>query len=130
MAVSCTAHDLVAGANCYCAIPEGRKIDVLISLFAQIADVTTDAKTLLEGANCLCGIPEGRKMDVLIYLACAIVNGGSGGAVCILGGVGPPAMTVPCDFSAYVELPGPNNGLWLGNATGSTNWDNVIAQGP
>lgn len=128
MAISCLASDLVADANCYCGIPDGRKMDVLIWLFANIAEVNTDANSLVASANCLCGIPDGKKMDVLIALACAIVNSGGTAKVCILGGVGAPAIPVPCDFSAYVQQPGPNFGLWLGDL--ATGWANVVAQGP
>lgn len=128
MAISCLANDLVAGANCYCGIPPSNKWDVIISLLADIAGVSLDPKTLVANASCLCGIPDANKIDVMISLLCAISNSGGTAKVCILGGVGPPVVPVPCNFSAYVQQPGPNFGLWLGDL--STGWANVLAQGP
>jgi len=125
--MDCFADLLLANAKCLCGIPEGRKMDVLISLFANIAEVPVNAKQLLSDAKCLC-LPEGRQMDVLISLACQILNAGGAAKVCILGGVGPPAVSVPCNFSAYVEQPGPNFGLWLGDSI--SGWQQVIVQGP
>lgn len=128
MAISCSADSLAINAKGFSGIPEGRKLDVLIWLFATIAQVTTNPSQLMQLAKCMC-IQPGRQMDVLIYLACQIVNNGGGsGAVCIIGGVGPPAVAVPCDFSAYVQQPGPNFGLWLGDT--STGWAQVLSQGP
>lgn len=126
MAISCSPKSLLEDAKCVC-VQTGRQMDVLIWLFATIAGVSTDPSILMQNAKCVC-IPPGRQMDVLINLACAIVNGGGTAKVCILGGVGAPAMPVPCDFSAYVQQPGPNFGLWLGDL--STGWSNVLAQGP
>jgi hypothetical protein len=128
MAISCLANDLVDSASCYCGIPDGKKLDILIALFANIAEVNTDANSLLASANCLCGIPDGRKLDVLIAVACVIANSGGTAKVCILGGVGPPLMAVPCNFAAYVQQPGPNFGLWLGDL--ATGWAQVVTQGP
>lgn len=128
MAISCLANDLVAGASCYCGIPPSNKLDVIIWLLADIAEVSLDPKTLVANASCLCGIPDGNKIDIMISLLCAISNSGGTAKVCILGGVGPPAMAVPCNFSAYVEQPGPDFGLWLGDL--ATGWSKVITQGP
>lgn len=128
MAISCLASDLVAGASCYCGIPPTNKWDVIIRLLADIAEVNPDAKTLVANAKCICGIPDGNKIDVMISLLCAISNAGGTAKVCIVGGVGPPAIPVPCNFSAYVEQPGPDFGLWLGDTV--TGWSQVITQGP
>ncbi len=127
MAISCLADDLMADAKCVCGIPEGRKLNVLIWIFARIAEVSTSPNELMNEARCVC-IPPGMQMNVLISLACQILNAGGTAKVCILGGVGPPAVPVPCDFSAYVEQPGPDFGLWLGDL--ATGWSNVITQGP
>lgn len=128
MATSCLADSLVADASCYCGLSDGRKWDIVISLLTGIAEVSADPKTLVANASCLCGIPDGKKLDVMISLLCSILNTGGTAKVCILGGVGAPAMAVPCDFSAYVQQPGPNFGLWLGDL--STGWAEVISQGP
>lgn len=127
MPISCLDSDLINDAKCICGIPEGRKLDVLIFLFARIAEVSTNSSVLMNDARCIC-IPPGMQLNVLISLACQILNAGGTAAVCILGGVGPPNMAVPCNFSAYVQQPGPNFGLWLGDLI--TGWTEVIAQGP
>jgi hypothetical protein len=127
MAISCLANDLMEDASCFCGIQEGRKLDILIALFAQIADVSLSPSDLMDPGKCVC-IPPGMQMNVLISLACQILNAGGSAKVCILGGVGAPAIAVPCAFSAYVQQPGPNFGLWLGDL--STGWSNVVAQGP
>ncbi len=127
MAISCLANDLVQGATRYSGIPDGKKLDVLIWLFVQIAEVSTNPNDLMQAAKCVC-IPPGMQMNVLISLACQILNAGGTAKVCILGGVGAPNMAVPCNFSAYVEQPGPNYGIWLGDLV--TGWAQVIVQGP
>lgn len=129
MAISCEPAALVADAKCFCGIPEKTKLDVLLVLLARIAEVSINPNDLMNAAKCVC-IPPGMQMNVAISLLCQIFNQGGVAQVCILGGVGPPNMPVPCNFSAYVELPGPNKGLWLGDTAGSNNWDCVITQGP
>ena len=126
MSVSCDPGYLANQSACFTCIPEGNKLNILIYLFATIGAVTTDPETLANLSKCFVCIPPGKKMDVLLYLACQLAN--ESAKVCILGGTGPPAVAVPCDFSAYVEQPGPNFGLWLGDL--STGWSEVIAQGP
>lgn len=125
MAISCLANDLVADASCYCGIPDGRKLDVVIWLLAKIASVKLDAKSLLEDAKCVC-IPQGRQLDVAISLLCQIFNQGGTAKVCILGGAGPPAIPVPCEFSAYIEQGSDPNfpGFWLGDTT--TGWHQIF----
>jgi len=126
MSVSCEPEDIATQATCFQCIPDGRKLDVLIWLFANIAEVTFDPQSLANASRCFVCIPD--KMSALIYLACQIVNEGGATKACILGGVGPPLMAVPCNFSAYVEQPGPDYGLWLGDMV--TGWSEVIKQGP
>ncbi len=126
MSISCEPEYLAEQAACFQCVPDGRKLDLLIYLFAHIGAVTTDPEVLLGLSKCFTCIPPGKKLDVLLYLACQLAN--EAAKVCILGGVGPPMMDVPCDFSAYIEQPGPNFGLWLGDL--STGWAKVDTQGP
>lgn len=69
-----------------------------------------------------------RDLKEAILAAACNNSGGGGGTVCITGGVGAPVGVPPCNFSAYIQQPGPNFGLWLGDTV--TGWANVIAQGP
>ena len=128
MSVNCDPQAIATEATCFQCIPDGRKLDLLIYLFRGIANVNLTPEQLMELSKCFVCVPPGRKLDVLNYLACQILNAGGTAKVCILGGVGAPAMAVPFDFSAYVEQPGPNFGLWLGDL--ATGWANVVAQGP
>lgn len=125
MSISCLANDLVYDANWYCAIPEGRKLDVVIRLLAHIAEVNPDAATLLSSAKCVC-VPPGRQLDVVISLLCQIFNQGGVAKVCILGGVGAPIVDVPCEFSAYIEQGSDPNfpGFWLGDTV--TGWHQIF----
>lgn len=128
MSVSCEPQDIINEAACFQCVPEGRKLDLLIYLFVLVAQVNLTPEQLMDLSKCFVCVPPGRKLDVLNYLACQILNSGGTAKVCILGGVGAPAIPVPCNFSAYVEQPGPNFGLWLGDLV--TGWANVITQGP
>jgi hypothetical protein len=103
-------------------------------VLAKNPSAVLDAQTLISQATALCyGCTLSQYPLLELALLAQIVaggGGGGGGAVCIVGGVGPPgALVVPCNFSAYVQTPGPNYGLWLGD-TGTGTWSNVIAQGP
>jgi hypothetical protein len=111
----------------FSGLSDGNKLNILIWLFTQIAEVSSSPQELMQEAKCVC-IPPGMQMNVLISLACQILNAGGTAKVCILGGVGPPGIAVPCTFSAYVEQPGPNYGLWLGDLV--TGWAQVVVQGP
>ncbi len=128
MSVSCEPEYLATQASCFQCVPPGNKLDLLIYLFASIAEVNADPQTLANLSKCYVCIPPGNKLDILIYLACQIVNEGGATKACIIGGVGPPAIAVPCNFSAYVEQPGPNYGLWLGDIVNG--WSQVLVQGP
>jgi hypothetical protein len=125
---NCDPSVLAQQAIGFEGLPDGDKLNILCYLWARIAEVTTDPKTLAGLAACFCGLPGNVKMDILLYLGCQILNSGGTAQVCILGGVGPPAMAVPCNFSAYVQQPGPNFGLWLGDLV--TGWAQVVTQGP
>lgn len=128
MSVSCDPQDIATQATCFQCIPEGRKLDALIYLFELVAEVNLTPEQLMELSKCFVCIPPGRKLDVLNYIACQILNSGGTARVCIVGGIGAPNIPVPCDFSAWVEQPGPNFGLWLGDL--ATGWANVLVQGP
>jgi len=59
------------------------------------------------------------------------LSGGGGGSsfdTCVIGGVGPPLMAVPCALSFYIQKPGPNFGFWIGDT--DTGWGNLWQQGP
>ena len=105
-----------------------------LSLLAQIAIsqnpmAATDPQSLLTQAQCYQCFGSGGLWTLMeLALLAQIANSGGSGAVCIIGGVGAPAGVPPCDFSAYVQQPGPNFGFWLGDL--STGWSEVIKQGP
>lgn len=128
MAIPCDSESLSLSAKCFQCIPDGRKLDVLIYLFTQVAKVTTDPELLVNLSKCLVCIPSGRKLDVLIYVACQIAQGGGGGT-CVTGGNSPPVGVPPCNYSVWIQGPGPNFGVWFGDTNG---WSSsaAIAQGP
>lgn len=109
---------------------------MMVALLIQWLNVispgmATDAKTLLNQAACQgCSASNPFELQMMmVALLIQIVNGGgSGGATCVVGGVGAPVGVPPCNFSVYIQQPGPNFGLWLGDTI--TGWSSVIAQGP
>lgn len=125
MPVSCEPSSLSQAAGGFQGLPQGAKLDILIYLFCRLTSVSCDPNALSAAASCFCGLGMSQKWDVLLYLACQIANSGE---VCITGGVGAPTIPVPCNFSAYVEQPGPNFGFWLGDM--ANGWQQVITQGP
>ena len=124
--MNCDPEFLSTVSPVFKGIPDERKMDVLIYVYCQLSMITTNPQTLMALSKGFQGVPPGRKMDLLIYAACN--SGGGGTTVCITGGVGPPVGTPPCNFSVYIQQPGPNFGLWLGDLT--VGWGNVLAQGP
>lgn len=110
------------------AVPEGNKLNILIYVFSLIANVTTDPQKLSQLAKCFQCIPDGNKMNVLLYLACNFQGGGTG-ATCVTGGNTPPVGVPPCNYSVWIQGPGPNFGVWFGDTNG---WSSIpaIAQGP
>ena len=123
--MNCNPDALATMGKQFGGLPESAKLNILVYLFARMANVTPiDPSVLAYDARCFCGLQDDQKWNILLYLSCLL----SGTVVCITGGVGPPAISVPCDFSAYIEQPGPNFGFWLGDIV--TGWSNVIAQGP
>jgi hypothetical protein len=125
--MNCDPAFLSKAATAFEGVPEGRKLDILIYIYAQLSMITTDPAALMNLSKCFTCIPPGRKMDVLIYAACNSSGGAT--ATCIIGGVGPPVGVPPCNFSVYIQQPGPNFGLWLGDLTGWAPFA-AIAQGP
>ena len=109
-------------AACFSCIPQGKKLDVLIWLFAQIAMATTDPQTLLQDAKCMWCIPEGKKMDVLLSLAC-IISGGGGGS----GGIGQIVYYSGVDPNSDGTLPVNQNAAAIAIKPGATTyvWDRV-----
>ena len=68
----------MAGARCIePCVPQGMELSVLISIFAQIAGVSTDPNSLMAGAVCIdrC-IPKGIQDAALISILNQIVEGG------------------------------------------------------
>lgn len=74
--MACDPQTLVSDAKCIeCAVPEGMRLAVLISLAAQIAGVSANSQTLTTNAQCIeCNIPPGLYLPVLIALACEIAE--------------------------------------------------------
>ena len=108
---------LLDGTECIqqCIPGTDMKLAVLISLFAQIAGVSTDTNSLISGAKCIqqC-IPEGMMLAVLVSLASQIVSGGgtggSGGAVTC--GNGAPTSTPSSGCGIYIQLDSTPPGLY------------------
>lgn len=74
-------------------------------------------------------LPRDTQRQLLAKILKSTGSGGGGGpTTCITGGVGAPVGAVPCAFSIYVQQPGPNFGLWLGDQV--LGWSNIVAQGP
>lgn len=116
--------EIAKESACYC-FNNSSASKAVVYLLANIArkDHLT-ASQLSSAASCYC-YDDATWKKVVVYLL-SNINGA--GVVCIVGGVGPPVGTVPCDFSAYVQQPGPNYGLWLGDLV--SGWQCIITQGP
>jgi len=108
------------------------KLALLCSILRKFNSVATcDLPTLMKSGACFCAVTRVPGEIAELQLLCeinAVAGGGGGGATCIVGGVGAPAGAPPCNFSIYIQQPGPNFGLWLGDTV--TGWASVIAQGP
>lgn len=128
------SQTLLTQSQCYACYTPGEWQLMILALLRQIAlsqnpMAATDPQSLLTQAQCFqCYGGGGLWTLMQLALLAQIANGGGSGAVCILGGVGAPAAAVPCNFSAYIQQPGPNFGLWLGDLV--TGWSQVITQGP
>jgi hypothetical protein len=90
-------------------------------------DPTTelDPLALRKRFNCFAMLSEAQLMGIFTVLWAQFLKMIT--TACVSGGTGAPSGTPPCNFSIYIQQPGPNFGLWLGDSTG---WSNVIAQGP
>jgi len=130
--MSAATDALIAPAVCVQqCIPEGYHVPVLISLFAQIAGMSTPLNTnaLMAGAVCIeqC-IPPGMRLPVLISLAQQILaTGGVGagaGQSCLVGiaGSGSPSAAAPCPVSLAVNEIGQ---LWFWQTPGNV-WQPLI----
>lgn len=128
------AQSLLRSASSYAAYSAGEWRLMIIALLRQIAlsqnpVAAVDPKSLLAQAACYqCFGDPGSWMLMELALLAQIASGGGVGFVCIVGGIGPPNIPVPCEFSAWIEQPGPNFGLWLGDMV--TGWAKVLTQGP
>jgi hypothetical protein len=126
MALTCDPELLAIDANCFSCIAPGKKLDVLIYLFAQLANVTTDPQTLMTDAKCFSCIPEGKKMDVLLWIACNLSSGGGGTGGPGIVDVGSPegVITAPPGTS-YLDSSTDN--FWFkASGSGNTGWVELI----
>ena len=107
------------------------KLALLCSILRKYNPMAScNIETLLNDGRCFCGVTRVPSEIAELQLLCEInaVAGGGSGATCIIGGVGAPVGVPPCNFSIYIQQPGPNFGLWLGDTV--TGWTAAIAQGP
>jgi len=139
-AASLLSQANVAGYQGYSA--SGYMLDLIkLALLQQILLASnpmaaTDAKTLLAQANCYQCFAGNDFALRLIELALLQQIVGGVTTICIIGGVGPPTVPVPCNFSMYVQQPpvprpggqSVNFGFWLGDM--SSGWFNMIPFGP
>ncbi len=113
----------IADAECiFECLPRGYQLPVLISIFARLANMSTDTNALIAGATCIeCNIPPGMQLPVLISLAQQIVagGGGGGGSSCLSRSVGPPVA--PPAFGCTVAICITDTGAWYF-------WDDVSLQ--
>lgn len=130
------AQSLLTAAECYqCYGASGYMLTLmklgLLQQFVRAVNPMADTspQALLSQAQCYdCNGGSLYSLQLMELALLAQIAAGGTAKVCILGGVGPPAIVVPCDFSAYIQTPGPNFGLWLGDL--GTGWAEVITQGP
>lgn len=126
------AQSLLQQGKCYFCFDTKQREVAVLALLAQISvknhsvvDVTPSG--LQQQGKCYsCFDP--KQMQIAMVTLLSQIASGSNSGVCIRGGVGAPVGNPPCDFSVYIEQPGPNFGLWLGDVP--TGWAKVIAQGP
>ncbi len=104
-------------------LPRGFYLPVLISIFARLANMSTDTNALIAGATCIeCNIPPGMQLPVLISLAQQIVagGGGGGGSSCLSRSVGPPVAVPPLACQVAINID--DVGSWWWYDTGSAAW--------
>jgi hypothetical protein len=129
--VATDPQSLLNAANCYNCNTPGEWQLMRLALLRQILLASnpmaaTDPQSLLNQAACYnCYLSQWALLELSLLSQIATA---SGGALCITGGTGAPTAAVPCQFALYVQQPGPNFGLWLGDL--NSGWSNVIMQGP
>ena len=130
MAIDCTAESLgVNASSLFGSLSTKQLLAALVYIQCTSNGMTCNAQALSDASKCLWGCLNDRQLlAALVYIQCT--GGGSGPtATCVTGGNSPPVGTPPCDFSVWIQGPGPNFGVWLGDTGG---WSSVaaIAQGP
>lgn len=114
----------MASAKLFQKVPDGRKLDVLIYLFTQVAAVTTDPETLMANAKAFQKIPEGAKMNVLLWIACNITGGSGGsGATIFTAAAGVAPVAAPTS-TGQIAVNKSTNDVWV-SPDGAT-WQLVI----
>lgn len=94
------------------------KLSILISLFAQIANVSADPSTLMNDAKCIQACVPGidMKLSILISL---FAGGSSTTGGCVTGGTGAPVADPGSTFCIYIQtdsVPAGQMFLWYNGA--------------
>lgn len=124
---------LLSASSCYACYSAGEQTLMIIALLRLIVlngspMAATDPKSLLSQASCYACYGGGGLWTLMIEVLLSQIASGSAGGVCITGGTLAPTGTPPCNFAVYIQQPGPNFGLWLGDTV--FGWSQLIAQGP
>ncbi len=130
MAIDCSVANLSENSSSLAAsLSTNQLLAALVYIQCTTNGMDCDAQSLKNASKCLWGcMNEAQLVAALVYIQCT--GGGSGPtATCVTGGNSPPVGVPPCDFSVWIQGPGPNFGVWLGDTGG---WSTVaaIAQGP
>lgn len=130
----CSTDELLATGRCFTQLTFGQSQAIELALLCNIWQTINpmavcDINSLLHDARCFLCLNQSQSTALIIQLLCEINATGGSGTTCLLSGIGPPAIAVPCPFSLYREGPGPNWGLWIGDQ-GTGTWEAAIAQGP
>src|SRR5215472_15045373 len=124
--MQCTASGVSAPADIQ-GLNDKQLLAALVSVLCQVMGLNCTAASLSAQSACLMCMTDKALLASAVYVLC--VNGSASvGGTCIVGGTGAPVGTPPCNFSIYIQQPGPNFGLWLGDTV--FGWSNVIPQGP
>ena len=98
---------LMNDAKCIvdCIPGSDMKLAVLISLFAKIANVSTNTDSLIDGAKCIeyCIPGTDMKLAVLISLASQIAGGGGGVGGSVTCGNGAPSTAPSGGCGLYIQ---------------------------
>ncbi len=118
--MAATTDQLQNDAKCVfdCVPGAEMKLSILISLFAQIANVSADPNVLMANAKpifcCVPGID--MKLSILISL---FAGGATSSGGCVTGGLGPPVADPGSTFCIYIQtdsVPGGQQFLWYSGA--------------